>query len=210
MNREKCIELSRAIMDARREIKSLDETIYDWFEQNPLKPTLPNGKDLYNFADFIRCRYELDYSNEFIQGDISAWFEEGLKQEPVVVGLSDEQEFWASAPKWANWYVEDLYGCHYWFENEPVPFNNEWKSQGGNSKKIAPVKRFWHSTLRQRPKPPAPRVEVGQVWSYGVFDVRVIGVNAIVVAYQGINNNDIETTDIRYFLAKFERVGGSE
>jgi hypothetical protein len=91
MNREKCIELSRAIMNARGEIKSIDETIYDWFEQNPLKPTLPNGVDLYNFADFLRCRYELEYSNEFIQEDISAWFEEGLKQEPVAVGLSDEQ-----------------------------------------------------------------------------------------------------------------------
>jgi hypothetical protein len=161
-----------------------------------------------DLSNLIKCYMNTQYSPEnSLENTLSNWLEQNPQDH---ISVDEEQEFWVSAPKWANWYVEDLYGCHYWFENEPAPFHNEWMSQGGNSKKVAPVKRFWHNTLKQRPTPPAPKVEVGQVWSYGVFDVRVIGVNAIVVAYQGINNNDIETTDIRDFLAKFERVGGSE
>jgi hypothetical protein len=66
-------------------------SIKHWLDANPLKPTLPNGVDLYNFADFLKYNYGLDYSNERIQDDISAWFEGGLKQEPIVVGLTHEQ-----------------------------------------------------------------------------------------------------------------------
>lgn len=114
---------------------------------------------------------------------------------------------WSTAPEWANWTAMDKNGAWHWYQSEPeLGADGIWGAYVMTDKYTEVIFKGIESSLQQRPTPPTPKVEAGQTWKQECFEVKVIGVNNIVVAYQGVRNMDIETTDIRDFLAKFERV----
>jgi hypothetical protein len=65
-------------------------------------------------------------------------------------------------------------------------------------------------TTFERPTPPAPRVEVGQVWGFHGSSVEIVMVTEFQIVMKSIETGNLSIDDIEDFLAKFERVGGSE
>lgn len=90
MNKEKIRELANKVsFDLSIRDKNV-EVITEWLEQNRLTGVTLTKYDLHNFADFLKYRYEIDLSVDYIVDDIETWIGESLS-EPVVVGLTDEQ-----------------------------------------------------------------------------------------------------------------------
>jgi hypothetical protein len=322
MDKAKIEELVRLVVipalknhDQRDVLTTACNAMSKWFEQQAVTQVPISAKDLYNLADFIRYRYELDYSTDYIQDDLVTWFGEGSLQEPVVVGLSDEQvhEFidawhkstrydavgvykdWAKTQTFAEPYdleslriATDLHDraaegfknvvkeitvpvglsneqilgfISEWFNSDDIDaieVYKEWaKSQtfaqpvvGNSDTRFSPdwddapksatscqVKRVWLDALgipvefkvlidEQRPTPPAPKVEVGQVWKYKNSTYVVTGIERIkgktkigtewvddlelVHYHRGTNLVSIEfqayTRTMEDFLTKFEQV----
>lgn len=59
---------------------------------------------------------------------------------------------WKDAPKWAQWLAQDEDGAWWWYEGQPIAFNNGWcpiKGADGDVQ-LAQVKN-WRETLEARP-----------------------------------------------------------
>ena len=113
---------------------------------------------------------------------------------------------WDCAPSWANWYAEDFDLQKGWYEREPKPTISYWLTTGGKKQVINNA--CWKETLQERPKP-TPQVEVRQVWSYGVIEATVKCVNNDEVVLCNNYSGKFSVNAMSDFLAKFERVGGS-
>jgi hypothetical protein len=91
---------------------------------------------------------------------------------------------WEDAPATASYLSQILY----WFDD--------------NHMRVGDVDKL----VFYRPKPPAPKVEVGQVWKNQYGECKVFGVNDKQVVRQ-YKDDGFMITSLEDFLAKFERVG---
>jgi hypothetical protein len=163
------------------------------------------------------------YLTESIKGYLSRQDFE-VKEAPV--GLSDEQI--QSLVDYYTYCDSDMFNTiKEWAKTQtfaqPQPFQPNWDDApaGAEIYQISYVwldkggKWIYGNVLDEikRPAPPAPKVEVGQVWRHinMGFAVTVVDVEyGIEFLFVGDENlhGDVDTVD--NFLAKFERVGGSE
>jgi hypothetical protein len=159
---------------------------------------------------------------------VKNWFEQNI-QEPAI-GITDIRPNWEDAPEWANFCAKNLTGEWAWYEKEPSmqygDISTKWTTDG---KTVVVIDNTdWKDTLQQRPNTPAPRVEVGQVWTFKTKGSEYIVEEVIVlegktkigewqdnftlVVYIPANvkgdckSKDIYRRPLEDFLAKFEQV----
>lgn len=118
---------------------------------------------------------------------------------------------WDDAPEFANWLAQDKDGMWNWYESEPKLGGENWYTKTGVLSESALIDfDDWQQTLEQRPQPPAPTVDVGQVWKSDVEEVRVIEFgrrdNKQTVCFKDVNTDCIKQLTTSYFLEKFEMV----
>lgn len=163
---------------------------------------------------------------------LEEWFEQN-PQKPVVVGLSDEQieslfSYYDEFPN-DNWmYRNKIYKK--WAKTQtfaqPQQFTPNWDNAPADANTL--VCRWIKSDINTavnrdslvfyRPKPPAPCVEVGQVWMFveteNKYRIDLIGQLKHCdfwidcVTYRSLVDAECFTREMTDFLAKFERIGG--
>jgi hypothetical protein len=227
MNEEQISDLANYIWEGGLHLADIKGSVEQWFEENQ-QPAMLSSKDLYNLADFIRCRYELDYSNQYIQDDLETWFGEGMKQEPTVVGLSDEQAK-SFIKYWMNDNRDETTCYKEWVKTQTFTqsqqFTPDWsKIPDDSAIDGCKIDLVWtccgglieRETLAkfERPKPPAPKV--GQVWMHkrkgteyevlGFTRTDVNGQWSDYVRYEEVNGNAEYSRLVDVFLTKFEQV----
>jgi hypothetical protein len=118
------------------------------------------------------------------------WFEQN-PQEPVAVGLSDEQ-------------VADFMDT--WNDSERYYAVGVYRDWAKTQTFTQPQQTEIFSQF-ERPKPPAPRVEVGQVWDFHGSSVEIVMVTKFQIVMKSIETGYLSIDDdIDGFLVKFEQV----
>lgn len=205
-----------------------DSIIEEWLEKNQPEPVVVGLSDEQSLklAEYI-CFYTQNKNTDY-KWLIDAWLSKqtfahpdkllerqfNLAMEELEHLKSQQQKpSWDDAPEWANWLAQNEDGTWFWFEEKPVIPTDGFFTNGRNNLRSEPVfsNTNWQQTLEQRPKP-TRQVEVGQVWKSVKLNVSAEIVDlkdddCIVVWNDFLGRLEIKKDD---FLAKFERVGGSE
>ena len=189
-------------------LSTLNEKITQWFEQNPQEPIVVGLSDEHvkSLAEYI---YGKSIGQQHCKGLYDMVIGTWIKTQAFVQHRKFQPN-WKDAPEWANWLAMGWRGNWTWFEDKPLLMDSGFWS--GDVSTDANFKyEFLATTLQQRPTPPAPKVEVGQVWRTNdefKNKFEIIAVGQIEVVIQSKFNLLFEVKELKDFLAKFERVGG--
>ena len=241
IDKEKVRELAIELYKCSVTIENNERLITEWLEQNQPEPIVVGLSDeqvemLSRYVmkrsvtksvkevitEYLKTQTFAQPSEAFTAAmeEVSIRDEEieRLKTELEQLKSSQLKPNWDDAPDWANWLAQDKNGVWTWFENKPLV-----ELVHGKFVSNYPVARFgkasdvksWQQTLEQRPTPPAPQVEVGQVWSYDNKKYYVDSVGKLksndelwidCVTYRSLIDGHFYTRTLEDFLAKFERV----
>jgi hypothetical protein len=162
---------------------------------------------------------------------IREWFAQNtlVSTETKVVGLNDSQVkalgkvIHQKSMNLTLFEAETL--VESWLKNqtftEPKQFAPNWENISGDVVgvlyEVSHYNKFGDKVYQgkyeeQRPAPPAPKVEVGQVWRLNNSEsrVEVLLIRGGDVAVDSLDVGGLAVYEITDFVAKFERVGGSE
>lgn len=179
-----------------------------------------NELELEDFSDFLDRGKRRGIDTKKL---IVAWFIDN-PQEPIVVGLSDEQcDIFGSM-------IDDEEGTDYvgkylkeWQKTQTFaqPQQQQLEPNWGDAPKSATEFTLtgnwynengmrlsgYHITKEQRPKPPEPTVEVGQVWKMrnSFFELKIINVNDDAITGKCFEDSAFECS-ASDFMVNFERI----
>ena len=198
--------------------------IQKWLEQNQPEPVVVGLSDEQMEDLCFQVANVTKNTHWNIEGFIKKWFEKQTFTQPQQLKPS-----WDDAPDWANWLAQDFNGSWNWFEEKPEIVSSISTKFKTTKLTVACFDNTnWQQTLEQRPTPPAPKVEVGQVWrclsnnqDYRIHEIDVLeGETKInggewqkdmqLVAYRPVKACEVKIyhRTLEDFLAKFELVGG--
>lgn len=188
MNKEQLESLTRTIAIKQVRGIELEEIITDWFEQNPTKTAVVGFSDeqVYQVARRV-CENGFDVGKTSIY-EIVLIIYDYLKTQTFAQPKSFEPD-WDDAPK----------------EAEVLVLTPVWLNESRQRVGEITSQKF------ERPKPPAPVVEVGQEFKLrSICGYKVISVDGDIVKYEVEANGSKLVTErtLEDFLAKFERIGG--
>jgi len=227
MNKEKIDDLANFIWEGGLHLADIKGSVEQWLEQNPQKPVAVGLTD-----EQVADAFASPYIPKDIRDDLIVIFKNWLKTQTfavreIPVGLSDEQiqslvdytycdsDTFNTIKEWAKTQTlstESKMKFEIYWDDAPAgaeiyQLSYVWLDKGGkwlDGNVLDEIKR---------PAPPAQKVEVGQVWRHinmgfavTVVDVEY-GIEFLFVEDENLHG-DVDTVD--NFLAKFERVGGSE
>lgn len=209
VNKEKVRELEERVR-AEPAQKYRVEMIERWLEQNQPQPVVVGLTD--EQVDKFATWYGLSTTEQRrLYCDLKKFLLTQTFALPQQLKPS-----WESAPDWANWLAQDKDNQWLWYEDKPYPKAGNWYQD----RRSTLVKfKNWTQTLEQRPKPPEPQIEVGQVWrnlknkeNYTVKSLGLVKIGeewqeSVIYWLTACEINPTEfTRTLEDFLAKFERV----
>jgi hypothetical protein len=218
MKKEQIKDLAR-FMRARS--GTFETLISEWFEQNPQQQAFVGLSDeqvdslrvFWNNCEGLRAveaykewaktqtfAQPVEITNVELGDAYQALMEEYSKLKAQVF-----QPDWSDAPSWANWLSQGKSGGWSWYEFKPT-LEGGWWSYHQRRYDAYVKSENWQGSLQQRP--PAPKVEVGQVWGFHGSSVEIVMVTEFQIVMKSIETGNLSIDDdIEDFLANFERIG---
>jgi hypothetical protein len=184
----------------------VSERITEWFEQNPTESIVVGLTDEQVRNFYRKSNKSWDREGVFVS-EYRKWAETETFTQPQPQSF---QPNWDDAPEWANYYIIEASGTRKWYERSNADKSAYFGKEQADYK---------NKLIFKRPKPLAPKVAEGKYFrKHDEFlqEVDVLHIGDMVVNGDYLSsvvfniNGTIRTMTAEDFLAKFERVGGSE